>query len=66
MLDKIQSFNSLVDLIENFSENLDNEYMKAVESGDVDKQEKLVAYVAKKAGYDSPIVYRGDRKEKNQ
>jgi hypothetical protein len=29
MLDKIQSFNSLVDLIENFSENLDNEYLDA-------------------------------------
>ena len=55
MLDKIQSFNSLVDLIENFSENIDREYMKAVESGDVEEQEKMVQYAAKEVVKKDPM-----------
>jgi hypothetical protein len=66
MLDKIRSFNSLVDLIENFSEDIDLEYIKSVEYGDVETQVKMVDDMAKKMGYNSPIVYRGDKKGKKQ
>jgi hypothetical protein len=41
-------------------EKLDSDYMKAVESGDVESQQRLVDEVAKRAGYDSEnIAYHG-------
>jgi hypothetical protein len=40
-------------------EKLDADYMKAVESGDVEKQQRMVDEAAKMAGYGSPKVYHG-------
>jgi hypothetical protein len=41
-------------------EKLDSDYMKAVESGDVEAQQRMVDEVAKRAGYDSEnIAYHG-------
>ena len=41
--------------------DLDANYLKAVESGDMKTAQKMVDEAAKEAGYDSPILYHGTR-----
>ena len=43
------------------SDNLDTDYLKAVENGDMETAQKMVDEEAKNAGYDSPILYHGTR-----
>ncbi len=61
MLDKIQSFNSLVDLIENFSENLDNEYLDAYkifkEYNDIEDMGVILPVVELNIKYLRPAKY---------
>ncbi len=37
----------------------DNEYLEAVESGDVEKAQRMVDEAARTAGYNSPLLYHG-------
>lgn len=39
----------------------DNKYLSAVENGDTETAQKMVAEAAKTAGYDSPILYHGTK-----
>ena len=43
------------------SDNLDTDYLKAVENNDMETAQRLVDEAAKEAGYDSPILYHGTR-----
>jgi hypothetical protein len=45
-------------------EKLDSDYMKAVESGDVETQQRMVDEVAKQAGYRQGVLWHGSRGKK--
>jgi hypothetical protein len=45
-------------------EKLDSDYMKAVESGDVEAQQRMVDEVAKQAGYRQGVLWHGSRGKK--
>ena len=41
------------------SKKIDQDYMSAVESNDIDKMQQLVEQAARAAGYNSPLLYHG-------
>ncbi|WP_293969154.1 hypothetical protein [uncultured Ruminococcus sp.] len=42
-------------------DTIDNEYLEAVKNNDLETAQKLVEEAAKKAGYDSPLLYHGTK-----
>lgn len=42
-------------------DTIDNEYLEAIKNNDLETAQKLVDEAAKKAGYDSPLLYHGTK-----
>ena len=42
-----------------YSKKIDQEYMTAVDSGNIEKMQQLVDQAAREAGYNSPLLYHG-------